>query len=107
MEANMVQESARNVLEKEASMVKRFVAIVNETDLDADIKKGWLTSFENHQLAHDEYAAADQTKLAALVKGELELLSRLKAQIPNPPTNIYEKCWLGNIAGDEAILKKM
>jgi hypothetical protein len=103
----MQKSNARNLLDNEAFMMDLFIAIVNVMDLDADIKDGWIKGLQNRKLANKQFVnEKDDSKFDELVKGELDLLARLKAQIPNPET-AYEKCWLENITGDEAILRNL
>jgi len=108
MEADMKKKNARNLLDNEAFMMDLFIAIVKVMDLDPDIKDGWLNGLKNHKKANKQFVEeADDKGFDDLVAGELALLAKLKAQIPYPPSNAYEKAWLDNITSDEEILKNM
>lgn len=104
----MVKPNSRNLLDNEAFMMDLFVAIVNVMDLDPDIKSSWIKGLQNHKTANKEFVNESvDANFDALVQGELALLAKLKAQIPDNPTKVYEKAWLENITSDEEILKKL
>ena len=103
----MKKSNARNLLDNEALMMDLFIAIANVMDLDTDIKNGWITGLQNRKKANKEFVnEPNDTKFDAMVSGELALLAKMKALIPNP-TTAYEKCWLENIQSDEAILMRL
>jgi len=104
----MPKPNATHLLDNEAFMMDLFISIVDVMDLDPDIKKSWTQGLKNHKAANKDYVnAGSPAKFKALVDGELALLGKLKAQIPNPPTTSYEKAWLENITSDEAILNSL
>ena len=104
----MKKKNARNLLDNEAFMMDLFIAIVKVMDLDPDIKDAWLKGLKNHKKANKEYVEeGDDKGFDTLVAGELELIAKLKAQIPYPPTTAYEKAWLDNISSDEEILRSL
>lgn len=104
----MSKPNATHLLDNEAFMMDLFISIVNVMELDPDIKKSWIQGLKNHKAANKDYVnAGSPAKFQALVQGELALLAKLKAQIPNPPSKSYEKAWLENITSDEAILTNL
>jgi hypothetical protein len=106
-EADMQTLAAKQMLDKESFMIDLFIAIAQVMDLDDSVKKSWVKGLQNRKSANKALSgAANDTNFADLVKGELELLGRLKAQIPNPKA-AYEICWLENITSDEKILQNI
>ncbi|NLS02180.1 hypothetical protein HGP14_02190 [Rhizobium sp. P32RR-XVIII] len=102
----MSKPNAPILLDNEAFMMDLFIAIINVMDLDPDIKKGWLQGLQNRKIANKEFVNAGSTsQFKTLVDGELDLLEKLRKQIPNPTTTAYQKAWLENITSDEAILR--